>query len=175
MEWHEEAIARTHNRKKFDCGSAELNEYLQKYARQNHQSGGAKTFVAVPESGSTQVLGYYSISPAEVTFENVPPELTRKLGRYPVPVFRLARLAVDMPLQGQGLGGELLLSAGKRAVDVAVLAGGVALVIDAKDSQAASWYQRFGAVELLDDPLRLFLPLETVSRALEAGAQAHGR
>ena len=30
-------------RENFDCGVGELNEYLQKYARQNHKKGIAKT------------------------------------------------------------------------------------------------------------------------------------
>ena len=33
--WREEAIARRHDRKSFDCGSPELKEYLEPYARQN--------------------------------------------------------------------------------------------------------------------------------------------
>jgi len=46
LDWREEPIARKHDRKSFDCGSAELNEYLASFARQNHERGGAKTFVA---------------------------------------------------------------------------------------------------------------------------------
>ena len=93
--------------------------------------------------------------------------ITRKLGRYDVLVFRLGRLAVSMSVQGRGLGGELLLAAGERAVAVAQEAGGVALAIDAKDEKAAVWYERFGALRLLDDSLKLVLPLETVRAALD--------
>lgn len=166
--WIEEPIARRHNRKEFDCGSSELNEYLALYARQNHESGGAKSFVAVPVADSTRVLGYYTISPGAIEFARVPARLTRRLGQYEVPVFRLARLAVSRALQGRGLGAELLLAAGARALSVAAQIGGVALAIDAKDGRSAAWYQRFGAVALLDDPLKLVLPLETIAAALAA-------
>ena len=108
--WREEAITRRHNRKSFDCGSLELNEYLERYARQNHESGGAKTFVAVLPSEPTRVLGYYSISPGSIEFARVPAELTKKLGRYEVPVFRLGRLAVDRSVQGQGLWRRAIVS-----------------------------------------------------------------
>lgn len=167
--WREEPIGRHHDRASFDCGSRELNEYLLRFARQNHQSGGAKTFVAVPSEHHTQIFGYYSISPASVEFARVPATLTRKLGRYEVPAFRLGRLAVSLSVQGQGIGAALLFAAGRRALSVAAEVGGVALAIDAKDERAAIWYGRFGAMPLLDDPLKLILPLSLIRDAL-AGA-----
>ena len=116
LDWREEPIGRHHDRKGFDCGSPELNEYLNHHARQNHESGGAKTFVAVSPAQTVHVLGFYSISPGAIEFTRVPAKLTKKLGRYDVPVFRLGRLAIDRSVQGQGLGGDLLLAAGERAL-----------------------------------------------------------
>jgi GNAT superfamily N-acetyltransferase len=168
VEWEEQPIGRQHDRKGFDCGSPELNDYLERYARQNHESGGAKTFVAISPADPIHVLGFYSISPGALEFARVPPRLTRKLGRYEVPVFRLGRLAVSLSVQGRGLGGDLLLSAGIRALSVATQVGGVALAIDAKDDRAANWYVRFGAMRLLDDPLKLILPLGTIADAIAA-------
>ena len=172
VDWREEPIGRHHNRHDFDCGSPELNEYLDRYARQNHESGGAKTFVAVPRGQPARVLGFYSINPGALAFARVPAKLTKKLARYEVPVFRLARLAIDRSMQRQGLGGELLLAAGERALAVAAEVGGVALAIDAKDEKAAGWYERFGALRLLDDPLKLILPLGIIADAITA-AQKH--
>jgi GNAT superfamily N-acetyltransferase len=165
-DWREEPIGRHHDRKSFDCGSPALNEYLSRYARQNHESGGAKTFVAVAPDAPTRVLGFYSISPGAIAFAHVPASLTKKLGRYDVPVFRLGRLAIDRSVQGRGFGGDLLLAAGERALAVAAEVGGVALAIDAKDERAANWYGRFGALALLDDPLKLILPLAAIAEAI---------
>ena len=114
------------------------------------------------------MLGFYAISPGAIEFSRVPASLTRKLGRYEVPVFRLGRLAVDRSVQGKGLGGELLLAVGERALAVATQVGGVALAIDAKDAAAARWYARFGAQALLDDRLKLILPLAVIGEALAA-------
>ena len=139
-----------------------------RYARQNHELGGAKSFVAVTAAEPTRILGYYSISPGAIEFARVPSAVTRKLGRYDVPAFRLGRLVVERSLQGQGLGGELLLAAGQRALLVAAEVGGIALAIDAKDQAAARWYLRFGALPLLDDPLKLVLSLAAVAEALTA-------
>jgi GNAT superfamily N-acetyltransferase len=164
--WREEAIGRQHERSKFDCGVALLNEYLQRYARQNHESGGAKTFVAVSADAPTAILGYYTISPGAIAFAKAPAILTKNLGRYEVPVFRLGRLAVSRALQGRGLGADLLLAAGERAIAVAREVGGVALAIDAKDDRVVAWYERFGALRLIDEPLKLLLPLDTIRSAL---------
>lgn len=164
--WREEAIGRQHDRSAFDCGVAVLNEYLQRYARQSHESGGAKTFVAVEPIAPSAILGYYTICPGAIEFARTPKIVTKKLGRYEVPVFRLGRLAISRALHGRGLGAELLLAAGERAVAVAHEVGGVALAIDAEDDRAATWYERFGALRLMDDPLKLVLPLDTVRLAL---------
>jgi GNAT superfamily N-acetyltransferase len=166
IDWREEPIGRQHDRSAFDCGVAVLNEYLHRYARQNHESGGAKTFVAVGPSAPSTILGYYTISPGAIEFARTPKIVRKKLGRYEVPVFRLGRLAVSHALHGRGLGADLLLAAGERAVAVAREVGGVALAIDAKDDRAAAWYERFGALRLINDPLKLVLPLDTIRLAL---------
>ena len=119
-DWREEPIGRHHDRASFDCGSPELNEYLDRYAQQNHASGGAKTFVAVSPAEPARVLAYYSISPGAIEFSRVPARLSKRLGRYDAPVFRLGRLAVDLSKQGLGPGGELSLAAGEGALAVAV-------------------------------------------------------
>lgn len=174
-DWREEPIGRRHDRRGFDCGAPDLNDYLGRYARQNHESGGARTFVAVSPATPGRILGFYSIAPGAIEFTRVPARLTRSLGRYEVPVFRLGRLAVDRSVQGQGLGGDLLLAAGERALRVAAEVGGVALAIDAKDAGAVRWYERFGASALLDDPLKLVLPLAVIAEAIvEAGRAGSG-
>jgi hypothetical protein len=72
-------------------------------------------------------------------------------------------------MQGHRIGSALLFTAGRRALAVATEVGGVALAIDAKDERAASWYERFGALRLLDDPLHLVLPLATIAETIGRG------
>ena len=163
--WIAAAIDKSHDRKSFDCGEAALNDYLVKFARQNHESGGAKTFVALDPGAPKRVLGFYSLGPCSIDHARVPPGVTRGLGRYEMPAFRLGRLAVDRSCQGSGLGGQLLIVAGHRCMAAADLVGGVALVIDAKSDRAAKWYASFGAVSLADTALTLILPLATLAAA----------
>jgi GNAT superfamily N-acetyltransferase len=167
-QWHEEPIGTRHDRDGFDCGDAALNEYLRRFARQAHEHGSAKTFVAVPDGDEARVLGFYTLSAASVAFSRTPEVVRRELGRYEVPAFRLGRLAVHRAVQRQGLGGQLLLAAGRRCLRAAQEVGGVALLIDAKNEAVAEWYAGYGAVRLLDAPLTLLLPLATVKIALAA-------
>jgi len=168
LEWREVALSKAHDRKSFDCGEPALNEYLQKFARQNHESGGAKTFVAVALNAPTTILGFYTLSPASIDYARTPDVIRRGLDRYEVPVFRLGRLAVATSTQGRGLGGALLMAAGRRCLAVAAEVGGVALLIDAKSDRAATWYGGYGAVRLADAPMTLLLPLRTIAAALRA-------
>jgi GNAT superfamily N-acetyltransferase len=164
--WHEEAINKGHDRGEFDCGEEALNEFLRRYARKSHERGGAKTFLAIDDATHKTILGFYSLSPASVDYARTPETVRRGLARYDVPGFRLARLAVDRKFQGQGIGGQLLLAAGRRCMLAAEEVGGVVLVIDAKNERVASWYVTYGAVPLLDAPLTLLLPLATIAAAL---------
>jgi GNAT superfamily N-acetyltransferase len=167
--WDEAPIAKRHDRAAFDCGDADLNLYMQKFARRNHDSGGAKCFVAAPSDTPARILGFYTLSPASLDYARTPALATKGLARYDVPVFRLGRLAVDNSVQGRGLGGALLLRAGRRCIRVADDVGGVALLIDAKNERAARWYQSYGALALDDAPLSLVLPLATAADAIKRG------
>jgi GNAT superfamily N-acetyltransferase len=169
--WHEEPIAKTHDRQAFDCGESALNEFLQRYARKSHELGGAKTFLAIDDADGKTVLGFYSLSPGAVQYARTPEIVRRGLARHDVPWFRLARLAVDRRAQGQGLGGQLLLAAGRRCLRVSAEVGGVALLIDAKNDAVAGWYASYGAVPLADAPLTLLLPLATVEAAMRAAGK----
>lgn len=168
--WHEEPIEKRHDRAAFDCGDADLNIFLMRHARQSHEKGGAKTFLAI-DDGSKKILGFYSLSPASIACERTPDLIKKGLARYEVPVFRQGRLAVDLSVQGQGLGGQLLLAAGRRCLRVAAEAGGVALLIDAKNEGVADWYASYGAVPLQDAPLSLLLPFKTIHAALAAAGK----
>jgi GNAT superfamily N-acetyltransferase len=164
--WHEEAITRKHDRGAFDCGDTELNVYLLRYARQSHDQGAAKTFLAIDDHTNV-ILGFYSLAPASVAYHRVTEAVQRGLARHDVPGFRLARIAVDRAQQGQGLGGQLLLAAGRRCLMAATVVGGTILIIDAKNDRAASWYVSYGATPLLDTERTLVLPLATIERLLK--------
>jgi GNAT superfamily N-acetyltransferase len=169
--WHEEPISKKYDRDAFDCGEPALNEFLRRHARKTHELGGAKTFLAIDDEDNKTILGFYSLSPASVAYTRAPEIVKRGLARHDVPGFRLARLAVDRSVQGRGLGGQLLLSAGGRCLRASAEVGGVVLVIDAKNNWVAQWYASYGALSVLDAPLTLLLPLSTIQAALKAAGK----
>lgn len=169
--WHEEPIAKKHDRKSFDCGQPELNEFFRDHARQSHERGAAKTFLAVDDGDGKTVYGYYSLSPASIDYARTPAIVRRGLGRYDIGAYRLGRLAARIDLHGQGFGGQLLLAAGRRCLRVAEEVGGTVMLIDAKNDQIAAWYASYGALPLLDAPLTLLLPLDLVAAAIKASGK----
>jgi GNAT superfamily N-acetyltransferase len=158
---------RKHDREAFGCGEEALNEFLRRYARRSHQLGGSKTFLAIDDADNKTVLGFYNLSPASIRYARTPEMVCRGLARNEVPGFRLARLAVDRRFRGRGIGGQLLLSAGRRCLLASAEVGGVVLVIDAKNERVAAWYASYGAEPLLDTPSTLLLPLATIEVALK--------
>jgi len=166
MAWHEEPIRKHHDADTFDCGEPALNEFLSRHARKSHESGGSKTFVAIDDSDGKTILGFYSLSPATLFSAQTPENVASGLGEREIPAFRLTRRAVDRPVQGRGLAGQLLLAAGRRCVLAATEVGGVAMLIEARSERVAGWYASYGAMPLLDAPLTLVLPLKTIEAAL---------
>ena len=169
--WHEEPISKKHDRTSFDCGDPSLNDFLRRYARQSHESGAAKTFLAVADGDKKTILGFYSLAPGALAYADTAETLRRGLARHDVPGFRLARIATDLRWQGQGLGGQFLAAAARRCLRAAAEVGGVVLIIDAKNDSAARWYSRYGAVPLSNKPLTLVMSLATFAAGLKTEGQ----
>lgn len=160
-----EKLSRDFIRADFDCGIESLNDFLKRYALQNLRKNVNVTIVTVSEDNPKKILGYYSVSMAQVNFENLPTDLAKGIPRYPVPAMRIGRLAVDRATQGAGLGGELLRHALYRALELSREVGTCIVLVDALDENAKGFYERYGFVSLVDLPLSLVLPMETISEA----------
>lgn len=157
-------LASHHDRSDFDCGEPALNQYLQRLARQQSARNFSKTYVVVP-AGEAQILGFYSISAGGVDFENWPQNL--RLPRYPTPVVRIGRLAVDARSQGRGVGAVLLRHALGLALRLSDSVGLNAVVVDAKNPEVAAFYARHGFTPFPDRPLMLFLTLTVAQKAYQ--------
>jgi len=147
-----------HDRAPFDCGTAALNLYLRNYALQNQKKSIVRKYVTT-RTESKVVVGYYSLVYAAIDQKLLPAKLVKGLGKYDIPVMLLARLAVDRREQGKGLGKALLKDAILRTMQAAEIAGLKVLLVHAKDQAAADYYQKHGFEPLVDDPLKLFLPV----------------
>lgn len=151
--------SRLHNRTDFDCGTRILNEYLARYATQHRKRGIVQIYVAVDTEAPNVVLGYYTLSAAQIDTSQISPVESKKLPRFAVPSFRMGRLAVSKDRQGKKLGGQLLAMAVDRCLQAKEEVTAYALLVDAKDERAKVFYEHFGFIARTDLSLTLYLPL----------------
>jgi GNAT superfamily N-acetyltransferase len=159
------------DRNVFRSGDIDLDRFFQRFAGQNqfrHHIG--TTYVAVL---GERIVGYATVSAGEMSAESLPRPLRRRLPSYPLPVMRLARLAVDKSFQGRGIGKLLLRAMLILALEIRDRVGCVGVVVDSKPGSVA-FYQRLGFTALAvvggmlgdrPEPLPMFLPISHIAAA----------
>lgn len=153
-----------HNRNDFDCGVEALNLYLQRVANQDQKRSLTKVYVLAE---GERVIGYYSISAHSVSKDHLP-ENKQFGGYHEIPFLLLGRLAVDRHYQGLGYGDVLILHAFATTMEAAEKVGIMGMVVDAKDENAASFYQGFGFKRLSSTKNRLVLPLSALAKLIQS-------
>ncbi len=148
--------------KEFSCGNDVLDAYLKEFARQNHKKGISKSFIAL---GEKSVLGYYALSMACIEFVEIPETSNRGIPKYPVPVARIGRLAVDTQFQGKKIGTVLLIDALKKIQEASKIVAAYAVVVDAKNDSAKRFYEGFGFITYKGN-LSLYFPMKSVEKLL---------
>lgn len=159
-----EPLGSHHDRGAFSCGAEELDDYLRRRASQDQKRNVAQVFVTADEPGR-RVIGFYTLSTLSIDLGHLPDDLARRLPKYSeIPAALLGRLAVDQNFQGQGVGEHLLIDALTRVCSVADDIAIFAVIVDARDSRAATFYEGYDFVRLPNSPHRLFLPTATIRR-----------
>ena len=148
-----------HDRQGFECGVPALDEYLRRFAEQHRRRGISSIYVLTESSQPERILGYYTLSAAEVDRQRLTEVERKKLPGYPVPCFRMGRLACRTDQRGSGLGKLLLGCAVDRCLKARQQVAAYALLVDAKDDVAKAFYEHFGFKTFQDAPLTLYLPL----------------
>jgi GNAT superfamily N-acetyltransferase len=159
-----------HDRNSFDCGVNELNAFLKQHANQNQSKNISTTYVAVVAVSADdrkKIYGYYTLSAGHIQCDQLPENIKSKLPKYPIPIARIGRLAVDNDHKGQGIGGFLLYDAFTNVLSIANKMGVYAVVVDAKNDDAKAFYKKYGFNEFQDSALTLFLPIDTIKSASE--------
>jgi len=152
-----EPLAIQHRLEGFDCGQPTLNHWLVHHARQAQASGSARTFVVADQDD--RVAGYFSLTVGQIDTAEAPERLRQGMGRFPLPVVILARLAVSTDHQGLGIGVGMLQDAIRRTLLIAEQAGIRAILTHPLNENAAGFYARFGFIPspLRPQQLRLLL------------------
>jgi GNAT superfamily N-acetyltransferase len=157
-----EPLRAYHDLSRFDSGRRVLDEWLRKRSLGNEGSGASRTYVVCE---GARVLAYYSLSTGSVEHRQAPGRVRRNMPD-PIPVMILGRLAVDVSVQGQGIGRGLLKDAILRTLNAAAIAGIRAILVHALDETAAAFYQKHGFLDSPIDSLTLMLPLEHARKGL---------
>lgn len=164
-----EPLAKKHDRAAFSCGVDPLDQYLQRRATQDVKKHVAVAFVLTP-NGKT-IAGFYTLSQYAVELDVIPEEIARKLPKYShVPATLLGRLAISTSFRCQRLGEILLMDALSRSLHGSRQLASCAVIVDAKDDRAASFYKKYGFLELPKVANRLFLPMATIEKTFNLGA-----
>lgn len=155
-------ITRQHDRKAFDCGIDELNQFLQQPARQKTVKHICKTYVASFDFAPSTIVGYHTLTGYSV----ITPLAHRDYRKYPHPLsaVKLARLAVDCAHQGQRLGEKLLIDAIYRTTLVEQHISAIGLFVDPQFPEVIPFYQQYGFLPAdLYNPScpELWLPIKT--------------
>lgn len=151
----------------FDCEVEPLNVYLRKYALQNQKKDAARTYVLTTDKD--RIIGYYTLVFGSVSIEETSPEISAGLGKYPIPIILLARLAIDKTQKGKGLGKHLVKDALLRAVRASEIAGLRAFLVHAKDETAKIFYEKLGFQPSPHNEFHLFLKMSDIRASLSAG------
>lgn len=151
--------AKLHDRSSFQCGEPALDAYLQRCAVQQSGKGISTIFVLVDDAQPRKILGFYTLSAAQIDVALLSDAERKKLPRYPVPCFRMGRLARSLESRGQGVGEVLIGLAVDRCLKAKAYVGAYALLVDAKHAKAKAFYQHYGFRACVDSPLSLYLPL----------------
>jgi len=139
----------------FDCGEPSLDRYLQHHAFANQCNGIATTHVLAE---GRIVLGYCSLSAAQLQLTDLQPRDRADLPRYPVPAVRMGRLAIARAHQGKGLGELLLGFAVRRSLDMRTTLGVRVMLVDSLPA-ALGFYLDYGFRHTSAGAMTLYLPL----------------
>jgi len=148
-----------HDRAGFSCGIPELDDYLYRFAIQHRRKGVSTVHVLVDTEAPRLILGFYTLSAAQVDTAELSVAHRKKLPRYPIPCFRMGRLACRADRRGQGLGKLLMGCAVERCVRARKQVAAFALIVDAKNPAAKAFYEHYGFTPCGDAPMTLYLPL----------------
>ena len=136
-----------------------LDEYIRRFADQHRRRGISSVYVLTDLAQPEFILGYYTLSAAEVDGQRLSDAERKKLPRYPAPCFRMGRLTRRSDQRGRGLGKLLLGCAVDRCLKARQQIAAYALLVDAKDDASKAFYAHFGFKTLSDATLTLYLPL----------------
>jgi GNAT superfamily N-acetyltransferase len=162
-----EPLGRDHVLEGFDCGRRSLNVWLSHHAATAAAAGSARTYVTA-DSRQGRVVGYHALTAASIERAAATARAVKGMLRYPVLVVLLARLAVDLPVTGRGIGAWLLRDAMVRTLAASKTIGVRAMLVHAINPSARDFYVHHGFESSPTDPLHLIILIKDIAAAIDA-------
>jgi predicted N-acetyltransferase YhbS len=157
-----EKLNPVHDLSQFQCGEPELDDWLKRRALHNEASGASRSYVVCI---GRQVVGYYALSAGAAAHRDAPGRVKRNMPN-PVPVMVIGRLALDIKIQGRGIGTALLKDAVLRTVKAAEIAGIRAILVHAISEGAKRFYERLGFIESPTNPMTMMITVQAAADTL---------
>lgn len=162
-----------HDRAAFSCGVEQIDNFFRKTANKLAAADNLRVFVMT--AGGSEVIGFYALNAHAVDYRDLPAKYARTRPRHgSIPAAYLSMIGVDTRHAGHGYGGDLLADALTRIAAAATNIGIAVVVLDVLDdgntalvARRKALYERYGSTPLPSDPLRLFLPIATISALLD--------
>ena len=169
---------RRHDRTAFSCGVDQIDNFLKRTAKKHQKRDFTRLWVAV-RPAERRVLAYYAINAHAIETGDLPEALRKRAPRHGrVGAAYLSMIAVDVAARDQGLGRILLADALRRIAGISGDIGIFAVVLDVLDDgdtkameRRRRFYEGFGFVPFPSQPLRMFLPVQTIRDALTARSE----
>lgn len=164
----------THDRTAFSCGVDQVDNYFKKTANKLAQANNVRVFV-MRSISDAQLVGFYATNAHAIDYEELPPKFARARPAHgTIPAAYISMIGVDHNFAGKGYGGDLLIDALKRLERISEDTGIAVVMLDVLDcgnpenvQRRLELYRGYGFRPLPSNPLRLFLPMATVSKMIE--------
>jgi len=158
---------KTHDRTAFSCGVPQIDNYLKLTAKKGSKADVVRVWVVIDEKSN--IVGFYGINMHAIDVKEMPDAYQKKAGKHGLlPAAFIAMIGVDEKQQGNGVGSALVADAISRIARVSEEIGTCVIILDVFDDGEADtvarrkiYYESFGFLPLPDQPLRLFMPVQT--------------
>lgn len=163
-----------HDRSTLTSGVAQVDNFLRQTAAKLARADNLQTFVMSDATGN--LIGFYAINAHSIDYTMLPQRFARTRPEHgSIPAAYISMIGVDLRYQGRGHGSRLLLDALSRITEASQSLGIAVVLLDVLDcgdptrvERRRALYLDFGFQSLPRQPLRLYLPMATVRRMLEA-------
>lgn len=163
---------KTHNRAAFSCGVPQIDNYLKLTAKKGSKADVVRIWVVLDVKNN--IVGFYGINMHAINVKDMPKIYQQKAGKHGLlPAAFIAMIGVDQTQHGNGIGSALVADALNRVARLSDEIGTCFIVLDVFDDGDAEtvarrkiYYESFGFIPLPDQPLRLFMPVQTARKLL---------